>query len=118
MRLLRDAATGLYVTFLPAFFVARRGKNAAHARRLVNPARLRLWRNDVFAGLVAAVLTISFGLSYSVLIFSGPLTSLLPYGIAMTFISASVAAAIVALGSTFHFAVAGPESSVAAVTSI
>ncbi|MET0970206.1 MAG: SulP family inorganic anion transporter [Tardiphaga sp.] len=79
---------------------------------------MRLWRNDVFAGLVAAVLTISFGLSYSVLIFSGPLTSLLPYGIAMTFISASVAAAIVALGSTFHFAVAGPESSVAAVTSI
>jgi SulP family sulfate permease len=85
---------------------------------LVSPAKLRGWRNDVFGGLIASVLTISFGLSYSVLIFTGPLASLLPYGIAATFISASVAAAVIALGSTFRFAVAGPESSTAAVTAI
>jgi sulfate permease, SulP family len=88
------------------------------ADAVVSPATLRAWRNDVFAGLIASVLTISFGLSYSVLIFTGPLASLLPYGIAATFISASVAAAIIALGSTFRFAVAGPESSTAAVTAI
>lgn len=84
----------------------------------IGPAALRGWRDDMFAGAVASILTISFGLSYSVLIFSGPLASLLPYGIAATFITASVAAAIIALGSTFPFAVAGPESSTAAVTAI
>lgn len=82
------------------------------------PQTLRGWRNDLFAGTIASILTVSFGLSYSVLIFSGPLASLLPYGLAATFISASVGAAIIALGSTFPFAVAGPESSTAAVTSI
>src|SRR3954447_24922936 len=85
---------------------------------LVSPGVLHAWRNDVFGGLIASVLTISFGLSYSVLIFTGPLASLLPYGIAATFISASVAAAVIALGSSFPFAVAGPESSTAAVTAI
>lgn len=88
------------------------------ADRLVSPVQLRAWRSDIFSGLIASVLTISFGLSYSVLIFSGPLASLLPYGIAATFISASVAAAVIALGSSFPFAVAGPESSTAAVTAI
>ncbi|KZD25598.1 SLC26A/SulP transporter family protein [Tardiphaga robiniae] len=85
---------------------------------LVSPDVLRAWRNDVFGGLIASVLTISFGLSYSVLIFTGPLASLLPYGISATFISASVIAAVIALGSSFPFAVAGPESSTAAVTAI
>lgn len=85
---------------------------------LVTPGVLRIWRDDVLSGLIASVLTISFGLSYSVLIFTGPLASLLPYGIAATFISASVIATIVALGSSFPFAVAGPESSTAAVTAI
>lgn len=88
------------------------------AEPFVNPTALRAWRNDVAGGLIASVLTISFGLSYSVLIFAGPLASLLPYGIAATFISASVAAAIIALGSSFPFAIAGPESSTAAVTAI
>jgi SulP family sulfate permease len=46
------------------------------------------------------------------------LASFLPYGIAATFISASVIAAVIALGSSFPFAVAGPESSTAAVTAI
>jgi len=88
------------------------------ADSIVSPGVLRAWRNDVFGGLIASVLTISFGLSYSVLIFTGPLASLLPYGIAATFISASVIAAVIALGSSFPFAVAGPESSTAAVTAI
>ncbi len=82
------------------------------------PPTLRAWRNDLFSGAIASVLTISFGLSYSVLIFSGPLASFLPYGIAATFIAASVAAAVIALGSSFPFAIGGPESSTAAVTAI
>ena len=42
------------------------------------PATIRGWRNDLLGGAVASVLTISFGLSYSVLIFAGPLASFLP----------------------------------------
>jgi sulfate permease, SulP family len=74
--------------------------------------------NDVFGGTLASVLTVTYGLSYAVLIFSGPLAPLLPYGIAATFISASIAAAVLAFGSSFPFAVAGPDSSTAAVTAI
>ncbi|WP_445491447.1 SLC26A/SulP transporter family protein [Rhodopseudomonas sp. RCAM05734] len=90
--------------------------------RVTEPAslatRLAGWRDDLFGGALASVLTIAFGLSYSVLIFAGPLAPLLPYGVAATFISASVAAAVVAIGSSFPFAVAGPDSSTAAVTAI
>jgi SulP family sulfate permease len=83
-----------------------------------SPNRWTVWRNDLFGGALASVLTVAFGLSYSVLVFSGPLAPLLPYGVVATFISASAAAAVVALGSSFPFAVAGPDSSTAAVTAI
>lgn len=82
-----------------------------------NPKR-RAWLKDIFASAAPAVLTVSFGLSYAVLIFSGPLVSYLPYGIAATFIATAVIAAVTALGSTFPFAVGGPETSTAAVTGI
>jgi SulP family sulfate permease len=64
------------------------------------------------------VLTVTFGLSYSLLIFSGPLTPYLSYGVAATFIASAVLAAVVALGSSLPFAIAGPESSTAAMTGI
>lgn len=84
-----------------------------------NPSvKLRAWLNDVFASAAPAVLTVSFGLSYSVLIFSGPLARYLPYGIAATFIATAMIAAVVALGSIFPFAVGGPETSTAAVSGI
>ncbi|MBU8967187.1 hypothetical protein KSW98_11740, partial [Streptococcus pneumoniae] len=76
------------------------------------------WLNDIFASAAPAVLTVSFGLSYSVLIFSGPLSEYLPYGIAATFIATAIIAIVVALGSTFPIAVGGPETSTAAVTAI
>ena len=80
--------------------------------------KLRQWLNDIFASAAPAVLTVSFGLSYSVLIFSGPLVSYLPYGIAATFTATAVIAVVIALGSTFPFAVGAPETSTAAVTGI
>ena len=80
--------------------------------------KLRAWLNDIFASAAPAVLTVSFGLSYSVLIFSGPLAKYLPYGIAATFIATAVIAIVVALGSTFSIAVGGPGTSTAAVTAI
>jgi sulfate permease, SulP family len=81
-------------------------------------ARSNTWLTDIFSGLLVSVLTISFGLSYAVLIFSGPLAVFLPYGIACTFISVAIIASIASIGSSFRFAIAGPESATAAVTAI
>jgi SulP family sulfate permease len=74
--------------------------------------------SDVLGGGAASVLTVTFGLSYSLLIFAGPLAPYLSYGVATTFISSAVLASVIALGSSLPFAVAGPESSTAAMTGI
>ena len=80
--------------------------------------RARRAINDILGGSAASVLSITFGLSYALLIFAGPLSPYLSYGIAATFISSAVIATTVALGSSLSFAVAGPDSSTAAVTGI
>ena len=80
--------------------------------------KLRRAINDVLGGSAASVLTITFGLSYALLIFAGPLAPYLSYGVAATFISSAVLAAVLALGSSLPFAVGGPESSTAAMTAI
>ena len=80
--------------------------------------KLRRALNDVLGGSAASVLTITFGLSYSLLIFAGPLAPYLSYGVAATFISSAVLAAVLALGSSLPFAIGGPETSTAAMTAI
>ena len=80
--------------------------------------KLRRALHDVLGGSAASVLTITFGLSYALLIFTGPLAPYLSYGVAATFISSAVLATVIALGSSLPFAVAGPESSTAAMTGI
>jgi SulP family sulfate permease len=79
---------------------------------------IRAALNYVLGGGAASVLTVTFGLSYSLLIFSGPLAPYLSYGVAATFVSSAILAAVIALGSSLPFAVAGPESSTAAMTGI
>ena len=71
---------------------------------------------EIFAGAVCSVLSIAYCLSYAALIFSGPLSPYLSYGLAATFLSAAVAAAIMAWRSSLPFAIAGPDSSTSAVT--
>ncbi len=80
--------------------------------------RLRAVLKNVLGGSAASVLTVTFGLSYSLLIFAGPLAPYLSYGVAATFISSAVLAAVIGVGSSLPFAVAGPESSTAAMTGI
>jgi SulP family sulfate permease len=80
--------------------------------------QLRRALNDVLGGSAASVLTVTFGLSYSLLIFAGPLAPYLSYGVAATFITSAVLAAVIALGSSLPFAIGGPESSTAAMTGI
>ena len=70
--------------------------------------KLRAALNDVLGGGAASVLNITFGLSYALLIFAGPLAPYLSYGVAATFISSAVLAAVIALGSSLPFAIGGP----------
>lgn len=82
-----------------------------------NPA-LKRALNDILGGSAASVLTVTFGLSYSLLIFAGPLSPYLSYGITATFVSSAVLAIVIGLGSSLPFVVAAPDSSTAAVTGI
>ena len=82
-----------------------------------NPA-LKRALNDILGGTAASVLTVTFGLSYSLLIFAGPLSPYLSYGITATFVSSAVLAIVIGLGSSLPFAVGAPDSSTAAVTGI
>jgi SulP family sulfate permease len=77
--------------------------------------KLRAALTDVFAGAVGSVLSIAYSLSYAALIFAGPLENALAYGVAVTFLSAAVGAAIVAWRSSLPFAIAGPDSSISVV---
>src|SRR3984885_647979 len=65
--------------------------------------QLRSALNDVLGGGAAGVLTVTFGLSYALLIFAGPLAPYLSYGVATTFITSAVLAAVIALGSSLPF---------------
>ena len=79
---------------------------------------LRVILKDILGGSAASVLTVTFGLSYSLLIFGGPLSPYLSYGVAATFISSAILAGVIAVGSSIPFAVSGPESSTAAMIGI
>lgn len=71
---------------------------------------------DVFAGLVTSIMSVAYGLSFAALIFAPPLTPWIAYGIAATFITTTISAAIVAVRSSLPFAIAGPDGATAAVT--
>jgi sulfate permease, SulP family len=77
--------------------------------------KFRAALTDVFAGAVCSILSIAYCLSYAALIFTGPLDHALAYGVAVTFLSAAIGGAIVALRSSLPFAVAGPDSSISVV---
>jgi sulfate permease, SulP family len=70
---------------------------------------------DVFAGLVGGLVSIAYGLSFAALIFSGPLRPWLAYGIAATFLTMAVSAAIIAARSSLPFAIGGPDAATSAV---
>ena len=53
---------------------------------------LRAVMRDVLAGAICSILSVAYCLSYAALIFSGPLAHWLSYGIAVTFLSAAIAA--------------------------
>jgi sulfate permease, SulP family len=85
------------------------------SRALKGPS-LRASLRDLLAGTICSILSVAYCLSYAALIFSGPLKPWLSYGISATFLSAAIAAAVIALRSSLPFAIAGPDTSTSAVT--
>ena len=81
-------------------------------------SNFRTTLNDILGGAAASVLTATFGLSYALLIFTGPLAPYLSYGVAITFLSSAILGTVIALRSSFPFAIAAPETSTAAMTGI
>jgi len=79
---------------------------------------LRAVLKDILGGSAASVLSVTFGLSYALLIFGGPLSPYLSYGVAATFISSAILAGVIGVGSSLPFAISGPESSTAAMMGI
>ena len=69
------------------------------SRSLSFGPRIRTALNDALGGGAASVLNTTYGLSYALLIFAGPLAPYLSYGIATTFISSAVLAIVIALGA-------------------
>ena len=72
--------------------------------------------NDIVAGSICGLLSVLFGVTYAALIFAGPLTPGLSYGLTATFLTTAIAAGVVALRSSLPFMIAGPDSSTSAVT--
>jgi sulfate permease, SulP family len=81
-------------------------------------SNVRIALHDILGGATTSVLTVAFGLSYSLLIFAGPLAPYLSHGIATTFVTSAVLGAVLALRSSFPFAIAAPETSTTAMTAI
>jgi len=89
--------------------------SSAGLKRAINHQAIGTVLSDVFAGAVCSILSIAYCLSYAALIFTGPLSHFLSYGVAVTLLSAAVAGAVVALRSSLFFAVAGPDSSISVI---
>jgi SulP family sulfate permease len=73
---------------------------------------------DLFAGLLVALVTLTFSLSCAALVFSGSLAEHFPLGIASAVISAGVTALVVAWRSSLPLAIAGPSSEGSSVLAI
>jgi SulP family sulfate permease len=76
---------------------------------------MKRFAQDGLAALISAIVAITYSLSYGALIFSGPLGGELSQGITLMLVTAAVSAIVVAAGSSFRFAIGGPDSNVTAV---
>ncbi|MDB5804842.1 MAG: sulfate permease-like transporter, superfamily [Betaproteobacteria bacterium] len=65
--------------------------------------------------MVIGVVSLSYSFSFAALVFSGPLSSGLGYGISAAMVGAVVIGLLMAWKSAFPFAIAGPENNVVAV---
>ncbi len=87
----------------------------AFVRQIAGALRPELARSLV-SGAVVGVFSILFYLSYAALIFSGPLTPYLSYGMAATFITGAIGGLMMTWRSSLSFAIGGPDGASTAVT--
>ena len=73
---------------------------------------------NILAGLIVSLVAIIFNISYAALIFSGPLSPYLSFGISAALISLIVSAIMVALFSSLPILCGGPDSLTAAVIAL
>src|ERR1700751_4560651 len=112
------------LTTSPAAPPARHGVHSRYIgvfpRRRVDQKGLaaRLWLQDLFAGITCSVLSVAYCLSFATLIFSGPLSGLLGYGVAIGLLSASIGALGIGIRSTLPIVIAGPDSPTSAVLAV
>jgi sulfate permease, SulP family len=72
----------------------------------------------VFAGIISGIVTLTYSVSYAALIFNGNLSPFYSVGISVALISAALIAFIVAMGSSFSFSIAGPDSNASAILAL
>lgn len=73
---------------------------------------------NLLAGLITGLMVLISSISYAALVFSGPLTPFLSFGITCSLICALLASMVVAVGSSFRIAIAGPDSNAASITAL
>ncbi|GAP94293.1 SulP family inorganic anion transporter [Leptolyngbya sp. NIES-2104] len=73
---------------------------------------------NVLAGLAVGLVSLTYDVSFAALIFSGSLSAYFPQGLGSALISSVIVGAIVALRSSFPFAIAGPDSNSAAILAL
>lgn len=105
---------GRFLDYLGIQPVVDKNSAAGGASGVLRPYAAALGQ-DVVGGLISALISLSFSLSFAAMIFAGELTRDLGYGIRMSLTSAGITVIVVALLSPFRFAIAGPDSRSAAV---
>ncbi|MEP6791551.1 MAG: SulP family inorganic anion transporter, partial [Ramlibacter sp.] len=67
------------------------------------------WLHEVSGGIVAGVVSVLYAVSYAALLFPGPLSYLVPYGMGLCLASATFGAFWLAWRSQLPFAIGGPD---------
>jgi len=73
---------------------------------------------NVFAGLLAGIMTLIAGISYGALIFSETLSGYLEIGIGSALVSAAVIGAVLAWRSSSPIIIAGPDANISAILAL
>jgi sulfate permease, SulP family len=73
---------------------------------------------NVLAGLTVGLVSLTYSVSFAALIFTGNLSPQFPQGVGSALITSAIVGAIVALRSSFPFAIAGPDSTATAAIAL
>ena len=84
----------------------------------LQPSKLPNLLPNVLAGLAVGLVSLTYDMSFAALIFSGTLSPYFPQGVGNALISSVVLGTIVAVRSSFPFAIAGPGANSTAILAL